>query len=168
MAASLGYRFSPRFSARLTAGAILGGTLDVDDRSFDVEPGWLVTASVSRSWDLGQWFLVGTASASASFAATEETGVADPGTVDLIATDGRIGVLFGTTVGDRVSPYLLGRAFAGPVLWEIDGEDRTGSDAHHYQVGAGASISLPANVSAQLDVSFLGERSLSAGGAVAF
>ena len=151
MAASLGYRFSPRFSARLTAGAILGGTLDVDDRSFDVEPGWLVTAS-----------------ASASFAATEETGVADPGTVDLIATDGRIGVLFGTTVGDRVSPYLLGRAFAGPVLWEIDGEDRTGSDAHHYQVGAGASISLPANVSAQLDVSFLGERSLSAGGAVAF
>ena len=94
VAASAGYRLSPRMSVRLTAGAILGGTLDVGDRSFDVRPGWLLTASVSRRWDVGRWFVAGTFSAGASFASTEEVGVADAATIDLMATDARFGVLW--------------------------------------------------------------------------
>ena len=168
VAASAGYRFSHRLSVRLTAGAILGGELETVDRTFDVGPGFLLSGSVSRRWDIGRWFLAGTLSAGVSRTTTEEAGVADAPSVELIASDARVAALFGTTVADRVSPYVLARGFGGPVFWSIDGEDSTGTDAHHYQLGAGGSVALPANVSAQIDVSFLGERSLSAGAAVAF
>ncbi len=168
VAASAGYRLSHRLSVRLTAGAILGGELEFENRSFDVGPGWLLSASISHRWDLGRWFVTGSLSAGASYTTTEEAGVANPRSVDLIASDARLGALFGTTLGDRFIPYALARAFGGPVFWEIDGEESTGTDAHHYQLGLGASVVLPANISAQVDASFLGERSLSAGAAVAF
>jgi hypothetical protein len=66
-----------------------------------------------------------------------------------------------------VSPYLLARGFAGPVSWTLDGMDVTGQDKHHYQLGAGASLALPGNTMLQVDVSALGERSLSVAAALA-
>jgi hypothetical protein len=39
----------------------------------------------------------------------------------------------------------------------------TGTDTSKFQLGAGANVTLPGNLSLQLDVSALGERSLSLG-----
>jgi hypothetical protein len=39
-----------------------------------------------------------------------------------------------------VTPYVLARAFGGPVFWSLAGASVTGTDAHHYQVGAGLVI----------------------------
>ena len=60
-------------------GAILRGTVETAGRTFTVEPGWLVSASVSRRWLLGnedRWFVTGTLSLGASSAPTREAGVA--------------------------------------------------------------------------------------------
>ena len=64
------------------------------------------------------------------------------------------------------SPYLLARAFAGPVLWNWDGEDITGTDTHHFQLGAGASVSIGPRVTLLVDLAALGERAASLGMAV--
>ena len=77
----------------------------------------------------------------------------------LIAFDGRVGAQAGRAVGP-VSPYLLVRGFGGPVFWSVDGEDVTGTDVYHFQLGAGASLAA-GPVIAVIDASLLGERAVS-------
>lgn len=170
-AVSIGYRINPRLSVRGNAGVIVDGSLRYDGSEFDVGHGWLITASVAHRWDIGRVFVTGSVSLGASFTETEQDDLpeeeAELTEETLIASDARLGVIAGTTLWDRVSPYLLARAFAGPVAWAIDGEDVTGSDKHHYQIGGGISLALPANLGLQVDVSALGERSLSVGVALA-
>jgi opacity protein-like surface antigen len=160
--AAAGRQFARDWSLRLAAGAILGGTMSVLDQDHDVGTGWLATASASRRWLFG-----GRLFASASFTiGVSSTTTTDPGTgmdIDLSAGDARIGALFGVRLWDRFSPYLLGRYFGGPVNWTMGGQDTVGTDQYHYQVGAGASVQLPAGLSALVDASLLGERSLSLG-----
>lgn len=62
-------------------------------------------------------------------------------------------------------PYVLARAFGGPVLWRLDGESLSGGDTHHYQLGAGTSVATGGG-SMTVDLALLGERGLSLGVAV--
>ena len=59
-----------------------------------------------------------------------------------------------------VAPYLLARGFGGPVFWTLDATSVTGTDVYHFQVGAGASVTI-GGLSVMLDVAALGERSAS-------
>lgn len=164
LVASGGYRWGKGWSVRLAAGAVLGGSLELGDSTHDVAPGWLVVAGVSRNVTFaGRWFVSGSVTAGVSSTRTREDA---PGAMDarLSAGDVRLGVIAGVTLWERLSPYLLARAFGGPVMWTLGGEDITGSDQHHYQLGAGASASLPWwNASVLVDGSVLGERALSIG-----
>ena len=58
---------------------------------------------------------------------------------------------------------MLARGFGGPVSWTLDGESVTGTDTSKFQLGAGANVALPGELSMQLDVAALGERSISLG-----
>ena len=69
-----------------------------------------------------------------------------------------LGAIAGRRFGG-FSPYLLARLFGGPVMWRLDGEDLTGSDTTHVQLGAGASYTTPFGLTAVVDVSAIGERS---------
>ena len=64
----------------------------------------------------------------------------------------------------RFTPYLVARAFGGPIWWRIDGELVRGTDLYKYQFGGGFSFALPSRA---LDVFVegigLGERGLAAG-----
>jgi hypothetical protein len=156
------------FSVRLAAGAIVDGTLSHDGRSHDVAAGWLVSASAARKWTFGpsqRFFATASLTAAWSSTHTRETmdGAGAPDSIGLTAGDMRVGALVGVTLADRVAPYLLARGFGGPVSWQVDGRDITGTDQHHYQLGAGASVRLPFDASALVDASVLGERSLSIG-----
>jgi hypothetical protein len=62
----------------------------------------------------------------------------------------------------------LARVFGGPVFWRYQGEAVTGSDTHHYQLGAGLALRLSKNFNAFVEGVPLGERALSLGGGVAF
>lgn len=148
-------------SVRAVAGAILGGSMRHDGRSHDIGAGWLVSIAGAYQWTFaGRWFATATLSAGRSWTETREQGGA---AVSLTAGDMRVGGLVGMTLHERVSPYVLARGFAGPVGWQLDGEDVTGTDQHHYQLGLGASVRLPLRATAVIDASLVGERSVSLG-----
>lgn len=148
------------WSVRVAVGAVIDGRLAGEGRTADLGPGPLAAATVARPWTWGRWFVDGSASLAASRAPTRDG--ATGATAGLWAIDGRVGVAAGRRLGP-VSPYLLARAFGGPVLWAVAGEDVVGTDAYHVQVGIGASAALGAGWSAMVDVSALGERAASVG-----
>jgi len=160
--ASIGLARPSRLSVRAAIGAVLHGSLEGEGRSYDIGRGFLLTASVSKQWVTGDWFLTGSFSASASRTTTTEA-VPRASSVGLTAFDlARGGITAGRAFG-LVSPYLLARAFGGPVLWEIDGMDLAGTDVYHFQLGAGVSASTPWGLSVLLDISALGEQAASLG-----
>ena len=164
VAAFASRRFGERFTVQLTLGGILDGQLEGQGRRFDVEPGFLASLSGAYRFLGGpgeDLFGTATLSYGMSFASTTEE-VPDGQSVSLTASDARLGVLFGITLGDTVSPFLAARAFAGPVGWELDGESRTGSDRHHYAVGPGIVVNMHEQLDLTVDTSFVGERTIAA------
>jgi hypothetical protein len=166
---SAGRRLGAGLSFRLSGGAILGGDFSGEGRSYDLEPGWTASLSGARQWfgepDKTPFFTT-VLSLSASRARIVEAASGDD--VAISATDLRLAVLFGYTFGGVFSPYLVGRAFGGPVGFRQDGRDRTGGDRHHYAVGLGASVTLAERIDLLVDGTFLGERSLSGGASLSF
>ena len=84
------------------------------------------------------------------------------------ALDLRLGALVGTTIAGVLSPYAVGRVFGGPVYWAYQGEDVIGTDAHHYQLGAGLTVVAFGRVNVFAEGVPIGERSFAAGTAFAF
>ncbi|KAB2888416.1 MAG: hypothetical protein F9K40_20510 [Kofleriaceae bacterium] len=160
---TLGHVRPSRWSARLALGAVLDGSLEDGARTHEIGPGVVGSISAAKMWTARAWFVTGSLGFSASRTTTGEVGVNAPRET-LAAYDARIGAIAGRTFG-VASPYLLARGFGGPVLWRRDGEDVTGSDRHHYQLGAGASIAA-GRLSLTIDVSVLGERSAALGAAL--
>lgn len=162
MVASIGVAHPSRLSIRASIGAVLDGSLDGAGRTYDIGPGFVIAASVAKQWVSGDWFVNGAFSVSASRTTTTETVPGAPRET-LIAVDAfRLGVTAGRTFG-IVSPYVLARGFGGPVFWQLDAMDVGGTDVHHFQLGAGASVSTRSGVSVLLDVSALGEQAASLG-----
>lgn len=153
--ATLGRTFGGRWSYRVSAGAVLDGSLDEGMRHHDVGPGVVVAAGVARQWRREAWFITGTAALAFSRVTTTEVG---GDATPLIALDGRVGAQAGRAFGP-VSPYVLARAFGGPVWWTVDDDDATGTDVYHFQLGAGASLAA-GPVIVVLDASLLGERAV--------
>jgi len=164
----------PRLTLFGGVGSILGGTVHVEGETHHMSPGWLATAGLS-------WLaLAETArrpfvlvSAVLGYAATHTTqepqgdSAASSYTVGWRAGDGRIGVAAGKTFGP-VRPYAIGRVFGGPVSWQLGGQSITGTDRHHYQLGAGVAFSLPGHVDVDIEAVPLGEQAVVLGGGLAF
>jgi hypothetical protein len=161
--AQLEWLVRPRLTVFASAGALLGGTVRAAGVDHELRPGWLAGAGVA--WlavaETGRRPFV-SASAMLGYLAAH-TKQADSGAeVPWRAGDARIGVTVGKSLGP-LRPYLVGRAFGGPVSWRDGGQSLTGNDAHHYQVGAGVAFSLPAYLDASVEAAPLGEQGLAAG-----
>ena len=146
-------------------GAILAGQLERNDTAnttYDISPGVVTSVAGSRRWTPGQgpWFVTGSVTAGAAWSAAGPSG---GDSERLLAFDLRLGVVAGRTIAEIWNPYLTARAFGGPVRWSVDGDDITGSDAHHYQLGAGLSVATRAGFNAVVDLSIVGEQSASLG-----
>jgi hypothetical protein len=89
-------------------------------------------------------------------------------TVGYNAFDLRVGVAVGKTFLDVLSPYLAARLFGGPILWELEGEDVTGTDQHHVQIAFGLAASLPRGFDLFAEGAPFGERAATVGAGVAF
>jgi hypothetical protein len=172
--ASLAYQPTRRLTFQLAAGSTVGGHLDTAAGVYDFSPG--PTVAIGSSYRLVQGtkpFVILTANLSFSSANTRLNGAdtasnpEDP-EVRYDAFDLRGGVLVGTTLWRLLSPYAVVRAFGGPVYWQYQGANVTGTDAHHYQVGAGLTLVVVHRVDLFVEAIPLGERSLAAGAAVAF
>jgi hypothetical protein len=149
---------------RVSAGAVLDGTLTTAGRTFDVRPGVVAAVSLSKQWMRGAWFATGTVGAGVSRTSTLEmqTGAASQTLVatDLLRLGATVGRTFGSD-GPTFSPYLMARGFVGPVSWNFNAADVTGSDTHKYALGAGASFATKSDFALLADVSAVGERSVS-------
>jgi hypothetical protein len=153
--ATLGYRLGNRLSLDFAAGAVLDGALGAEDvaagPAFSAGVSWLALPETSAR----PFVLV-------SVTLSISTVSAPMGQVT--AGDARAGLLVGKTFWDRFTPYAAARAFGGPVYHR--GE--VGSDVHHYTVGAGARLALPASFDLYVEGMALGEQSVSAGAGVTF
>jgi hypothetical protein len=157
--ATLGHSRPSRWSFRGSIGAILDGGMTSASTDADISAGFVVGFGVSKQWPLShRMFINGSVDLGASRVTTHQGHA--PG-VALIATDIRVGAIFGRTFG-RVSPFVLARLFGGPVFWQSTaGEAITGTDIYHVQLGAGASVSVGSGLSLMVDVSALGEQAAS-------
>ncbi len=162
-----GYAWPSRISVRAALGLLAGGTLDGEGRTFDLGTGFIASVGVARQWSRAPWFLSGSASAGASHASTREDLAAGMrgARVSFTAIDFRSGLTAGRSFGP-FSPYALVRVFGGPVFWRWDGDTITGTDTHHFQLGAGASLAIGARATLLVDIAALGERAASLGVAV--
>jgi hypothetical protein len=158
---------SDRLTLEGALGAALGGQLVSGAQSYAMSPGPLAALALSyRALDdrgARPFLLVGL-SLAASWSRTELRGSADGDS--MTSTDVRAGVTAGKTVARIMTPYLAARAFGGPVLWSRDGQSATGTDAYHYQLAGGFSLSL-GRFDLHLEVAPAGERALSCGAGIA-
>lgn len=74
----------------------------------------------------------------------------------------------GWTLADIVTPYVLARAFGGPVYWRIGTVAQTGTDTHHDQLGAGAVAAITSAMNLFVEGVPLGERAVTGGLSLAF
>lgn len=155
----------PRLSLQIGAGAILGGRMTIPGATYDVSPGALMVLGGSyRFVDAkgARPFVLATLGLTFSASQTKLEGGA--GTQALYdAWDARGGLVVGWNIARVVSPYVLGRAFGGPVYWTYLNQDVTGTDVHHFQVGAGVGIALGKRVDVYVEGVPLGEVGVSAG-----
>jgi hypothetical protein len=166
----VGYSAPAGWSLRATLGALVDGGLEGNGAlgTHDIAPGVVGAIGAARQWTPGEsgWFITGSAGLSIAAASTHETGAA--GEPRFVAADVRIGAIAGRTVAKIWSPYVLARAFGGPVWWKIDGASVSGSDTRHFQLGAGMSLATSFGLTMVADVSALGEQAASLGASIRF
>ena len=166
--ASLSYAPSRRLTLVGALGATVGGDLDTPAGTYHFSPG--IIGAVGSSWralDRPRSFVVLTSLLSFSNAPTRLAGTSGPST-NYSAFDLRLGAVAGTTFFGHLSPYALGRVFGGPVYWHYQGAAVTGSDTHHFQLGAGMALLVVRHLDVYVEAIPLGERALSTGASVMF
>jgi hypothetical protein len=163
--AALAYLPTPKLTLELGAGATFGGSLTLPDGRHDFSPGPTAFIGASyRAIDAGVFLRL---TSLLSFSAARTHLGSEP-SVGYEAFDLRLGAELGTTLFGVLRPYLPVRVFGGPVFWSYQGASVTGTDTHHYQVGAGLGVAISRHIGAFAEGIPLGERALSLGVAAAF
>jgi hypothetical protein len=143
------------------AGAALGGSLTAANGRHDFSPGPAAVLGVAyRLLDAPGYFAHFTSQLSFVWSHTRRGNEAS---VPYSAYDLRLGGEVGLNLVEILHPYVVARAFGGPVFWRYEGEAVTGTDIHHYQLGAGLSVGLGGRVMLVAEGIPLGEQALSAG-----
>ncbi len=164
--ASLAYAPTRRLTLQLSAGAAFAGELEAPNGTHAFNPGPTGALGVVYTLVAGTPFVALTGVFSASHATTQLRGRGPSVSYD--AFDLRVGVIAGVTLLDVLRPYLVARAFGGPVLWRYEGEAQTGTDTSHVQLGLGITVRPIEAVAIFAEGIPLGERALSGGASVAF
>lgn len=162
--ATLDYRPLRRVTLEVGAGAFLGGRITAGSTRYAMAPGFAGVVGAS-------WRVVDAAGAIPFVLLTSELSYASsstPGDVSYNAFDLRGGAVVGTTFGGVATPYVVGRAFGGPVYWTYQGAAVVGTDDHHWQVGAGFTLVVARRVDLFVEGIPLGELGVSAGAGVSF
>lgn len=169
--ASLDYMATPTWTFEGGVGSILGGALRSAASEYKLSPGLLVSAGAA--WrvleaDVARPFVVVTAQLAFVTSSTKDQASPSADSVHYTAADGRLGVSAGWPLWQTLTPYVLARAFGGPVFWEYQGVSQTGTDVHHYQIGGGFLLRVARVVDIFVEAVPLGEQGVSAGAGFVF
>ncbi len=158
------YQLTDRLSIGGGIGGVFDGELEARRITFDFNPGFVASINASYrllsapespvSLTLGLAFAAG-------FTSTREVNTDID--VDYTAFDLRASATVSRTFFRHWTPYFSLRLFGGPVLWQFEGLDVTGQDPTHLQTALGSTINIGFGVSANVEVSFLGEQALFGG-----
>ncbi|HET7544958.1 MAG TPA: hypothetical protein VFK05_34065 [Polyangiaceae bacterium] len=166
--ALLAYLPSARLVLQAGAGLSLGGNLTLTDGEYQFSPGPIALLGADyRAFDDGRYSLLLTSGLSFASARTQPPAVADGESSEPSATytafDLRLGAQFGIALGRIAIPYALARVFGGPVFWHYHGQAVTGTDTHHYQLGAGLAVRATKALNFFAEGIPLGERAIALG-----
>jgi hypothetical protein len=157
------YRPVRRGTVSAGAGVFIGGNLSSGSARYDFDPGFIgVLGGSWRVWDRGRAGPFALLTGQLSYASTRVQGARYD------AFDLRAGVVAGTTLWRLLTPYLVGRAFGGPVFWRHNDARVTGTDTHHYQVGGGLAMLLFRRLDVFAEGVPLGEQGLAVGAGLSF
>ena len=162
-AISAEFSVKPNLILSVMGGAVVRGTIGKQggDVTARVLPGPL--AAVSLSWrvlGLKETEPLLLLSTTFSFV-THDTVLLDNSHSRYTAGDVRFGVICGKTLWDVFTPYAVARVFGGPVFYSAAGI--SGTDLYHFQLGAGATVSVARRVDFFFEAIALGERALTGG-----
>lgn len=166
---SFGRRLGDRASVVVSGGLVGGGDFEGAGRRYRVGTGWLASASGAYralGGADGEPFAIATLSFGFSRTHVEH----EPSGEDeaLSASDLRLGLELGVTLFERLRPFVLARAFGGPVQFEREGQKRVGGDRYHYTLGCGVATDAGRGFDLRFESAFVGEKSFVWGAAWAF
>jgi len=153
-----------RWTLRGSVGVIIDGELKRGSRTIaEVEPGGLLAVGFDyRASEGDRYAPYVDLSGYFGLTWTNTTSPDVDGETGYSASDLRFGARAGWDIAGNIAPYIAGRVFGGPVQWELDGDDVTGSDIHHYQLAVGAAVPV-GGIALYAEWAGLGEEALSAG-----
>jgi len=164
--ATLAYLPTAKLVLQAGAGVAFGGWLTLPDARYRFSPGPIaLLAADFRAFDDGRYFLLFTSGLSYTAARTHADERASE---SYHALDLRLGAQFGVEVVRGVRPYAIARLFGGPIFWRYEGKAVTGTDTHHYQLGAGLAVRVAKALNLFAEGVPLGEQALAVGLGVAF
>ncbi len=161
---SAGWLINSKWTARAGLGVILDGTLETQAHMVHaVEPGGLVALGAEYLALRGEGttpFVDLSFFISGSWAKTKDPDSGDK--TNYSAIDARLSARASWAVDENLFPYVAARVFGGPVNWQWDDQDVTGTDVHHYQLALGTAIQV-GSFGFWVEWAGLGERALGAG-----
>jgi hypothetical protein len=158
---TLAYLPTAKLVLQAGAGAAFGGSLTLPDGEHRFSPGPTALIGADyRVFDDGRYFLLLTSGLSFT---TARTHAPDEASANYTALDLRFGLQFGIELAHVLRPYAVARVFGGPVFWHYEGESVTGTDTHHYQLGAGFAVRLSKTLNVFAEGVPLGEQAVALG-----
>lgn len=169
--ATIAYRFTPAWAFEATLGSILGGRLDSGSSRNEFNPGLL--AAIGMSYRIlegrdARPFAALTGQVASVVTSTRSSDAPGSSSTGYEALDVRAGIVAGWTLWETTTPYAFARVFGGPVAWRNAGATQTGTDVHHFQLGAGLLARLGRQVDVFVEGVPLGELGISGGAAFTF
>lgn len=159
--ASVAYLPTAKLVLQAGAGAAFGGSLTLPNGEYEFTPGPTALIGADfRAFDDGRYFLLLTSGFSFS---TARTHAPEKPTETYTAFDLRLGAQFGVELARIFRPYALARVFGGPIFWHYEGQAVTGTDTHHYQLGAGLAVSVTKTLNFFAEGLPLGEQTVALG-----
>jgi hypothetical protein len=163
---SVARQLTPNLTFATAIGASPSGSLKFGRGEYEFSPGPVAGAGLSWRVVEGSPYVLLTSMLSYSAARTQLTGTNERALYE--AFDLRLGTIVGATLWDTFRPYAAARVFGGPVFWRYEGSAVTGTDTHHYQIGAGILWIVVNRFELHAEVVPLGERAVSGGAAITF